>query len=144
MNLPFLNPPTPAWTVFIPWAWTKTDIYSFHPPHLGHVVIEWPLTRLMQVNQALLRGTEKMKPGKPRDLPSFWSTCASHVYNTPHFSFDNHCIQIFKVSRVNQIIYQGKGQGRIFSSNPLIFCWGLPIIREIVRINHHESYCCAT
>ena len=38
--LPFFDPPPPAWTVFMPWAWTKTDI--FWPPHLVHVVIEWP------------------------------------------------------------------------------------------------------
>ena len=30
--LPFFDPPpTPVWTVFIPWAWTKTDIF-WHPP----------------------------------------------------------------------------------------------------------------
>ena len=33
----------PAWTVFIPWAWTNTDIFRPPPPHLVHVVIEWPL-----------------------------------------------------------------------------------------------------
>ena len=36
---PFLTHPL-LWTVFIPWAWTKTDI--FWPPPLVHVVIEWP------------------------------------------------------------------------------------------------------
>ena len=32
--LPFLTPyPTPpAWTVFISWAWTKTDIFDHFPP----------------------------------------------------------------------------------------------------------------
>ena len=28
----FLPPPIPAWTVFIPWAWTKTDIFWPPPP----------------------------------------------------------------------------------------------------------------
>ena len=32
----------PTWTVFIPWAWTKTDIFTPSLPHLVHVVIEWP------------------------------------------------------------------------------------------------------
>ena len=36
------SPSTSAWTVFTPWAWTKTDIF-WPPPHLVHVVIEWPL-----------------------------------------------------------------------------------------------------
>ena len=37
--------PTTTWTVFIPWAWTKTDIFlNSLPPHLVHVVIECPLT----------------------------------------------------------------------------------------------------
>jgi hypothetical protein len=41
----FDPPPPPAWTVFIPWAWTKTDIFlTPSPPHLVYVVIEWPLT----------------------------------------------------------------------------------------------------
>ena len=35
----FLNPPSPAWTVFMPWALTKKKIF-FDP----HVVIEWPLS----------------------------------------------------------------------------------------------------
>ena len=43
----FLTPP-PAWTVFIPWAWTKTDIFWPHPTtHLVHVVIEYPLGNLV-------------------------------------------------------------------------------------------------
>ena len=41
----FFSPPPPAWTVFIPLAWTKTDILDPLPPHLVHVVIEWPLSR---------------------------------------------------------------------------------------------------
>ena len=42
--LPVFDPPNPAWTVFIPWAWTKTDIFWPPPlPHLVHVVIECPL-----------------------------------------------------------------------------------------------------
>ena len=32
------------WTVFIPWAWTKTDIFWPPPPHLVHAVIECPLS----------------------------------------------------------------------------------------------------
>ena len=30
--LPFFDPPPPAWTVFIPWAWAKTDIFWPPPP----------------------------------------------------------------------------------------------------------------
>ena len=30
----FLPPPPPAWTVFIPWAWTKADIFVPLPPPL--------------------------------------------------------------------------------------------------------------
>ena len=37
--LPFFDP---VWTVFTPWAWTKTDIFNPLPPYLVHVVIEWP------------------------------------------------------------------------------------------------------
>ena len=41
----FFDPPHPAWTIFMPWAWTKTDIFDPLPPHLAHVtVIEWPLS----------------------------------------------------------------------------------------------------
>ena len=40
----FLAPP-PAWTVFIPYRATKTDIFDPLPPHLVHVVIECPLIR---------------------------------------------------------------------------------------------------
>ena len=40
----FLNPPSPAWTVFMPWALTKTDIFWPPPPQLVQVVIEWPLS----------------------------------------------------------------------------------------------------
>ena len=36
-------PYPPAWTVFISWAWTKTDIFDHFPPHLVHVVVECPL-----------------------------------------------------------------------------------------------------
>ena len=35
---------TTTWTVFVPRAWTKTDIFDPLPPHLVHVVIEWPLS----------------------------------------------------------------------------------------------------
>ena len=38
--LPFFDPS--PWTVFIPRAWTKTDILWPPPPHLVHVVIECP------------------------------------------------------------------------------------------------------
>ena len=41
--------PLPAWTVFIPWAWTKRDIFWPPPPHLVHVVIEWPLWANWQI-----------------------------------------------------------------------------------------------
>ena len=43
----------PAWTVFIPWAWTKTDIFDPLPPHLFHVVIEWPLIELSSMMDAI-------------------------------------------------------------------------------------------
>ena len=39
--LPFFDPP--AWTVFIPWLWTKTNIFDPLPSRLVHIVIEWPL-----------------------------------------------------------------------------------------------------
>ena len=35
------SPPL-AWTVFISWAWTKLTFFDPLPPHLLHVVIEWP------------------------------------------------------------------------------------------------------
>ena len=41
--------PHHALTVFIPWARTKIDIFWPLPPHLVHVVIEWPLTKWMGV-----------------------------------------------------------------------------------------------
>ena len=37
-------PPPSAWTVLIPLAWTKTNIFDPLPPHFVHVVIEWPLS----------------------------------------------------------------------------------------------------
>ena len=40
----FWPTPPPVWTVFIPWALTKTDIFWPPPPQLVHVVIEWPLS----------------------------------------------------------------------------------------------------
>ena len=46
-NFAIFLPSPPAWTVFILWAWTKTDIFWPPPPHLVHVVSEWPLTRLV-------------------------------------------------------------------------------------------------
>jgi hypothetical protein len=40
----FWPPPPPGWTIFIPWAWTKTGIFWSLPPHLVHIVIECPPT----------------------------------------------------------------------------------------------------
>ena len=51
--------PSSAWTVFIPWAWTKTDIILPSPPHLVHVVIKWPLTKS---KQDLYRYWQKFEP----------------------------------------------------------------------------------
>ena len=48
----FLTPPL-LWTVFIPWAWTKTEIFWPLPPHLVHVVIEWPLIWIPHSTAAL-------------------------------------------------------------------------------------------
>ena len=40
--LPFFDPfPPPAWTVFIPSVWAKTDIFDPSPLFFVHVVIEW-------------------------------------------------------------------------------------------------------
>ena len=40
----FLTTPPLAWTVFITWAWTKTDIFDPLPLYLVHVVNECPLS----------------------------------------------------------------------------------------------------
>ena len=51
--LPLFDPT--AWTVFIPYAWTKTDIFRPPPPHLVHVVIEWPLAKLYIIYMSIKR-----------------------------------------------------------------------------------------
>ena len=41
-----------AWTVFIPWALTKTDIFWPLPPsYLVHVLIKWPLSKIFDVSK---------------------------------------------------------------------------------------------
>ena len=49
----FFEPlPLPSWTVFMPWAWTKADIFCPPPPiNLVHVVIEWPHLILTKVDK---------------------------------------------------------------------------------------------
>ena len=47
--------PSPTWTVFIPWAWTKTDIFDPLPPHLVHVVIEWSLMHFKTANVIFIK-----------------------------------------------------------------------------------------
>ena len=50
-NFAIFWPLTPAWAVFIPWAWTKT-FFDPSPPYLVHVVIEWSLVWLSwKINQ---------------------------------------------------------------------------------------------
>ena len=44
LNFAIFWPTLPVWTVFIPWEWTKTDIFWPIPPHLVHALIECPLT----------------------------------------------------------------------------------------------------
>ena len=41
--LPFCDPPTPAWTVFIPWAWAKTNIFDPSPLILSTKLLNGPL-----------------------------------------------------------------------------------------------------
>ena len=84
----FLTPP--EWTVFIPWAWTKIDIFYPLPPHLVHVVIEWPPNEISQKKNSKSQDTRSsLEKLKLRPFDIFWSTmldvkrCPVHKIGIP-------------------------------------------------------------